>query len=563
MATAMMVYANKPNTNTTNAHWALQNDPRFNARISEMLAKNVLQLSQEIGTTILQDSDRPTEVISPLSIYMALSILLMGSNGPTFYELMHILKINDSDLLQSTWKVHEELSLMIDDLNRDIPHPGRRRHQTEWKAQETPVNIYDTSVPTEQQISIANGIFFQNGYSIRPDYQNAMESIYKSTLQRLDFASKPDLSTKFINRWVADKTQEKIMNILSETVPPNTRAIMASALYFKALWEKSFIDRATRSQEFYPDGKSRPAIMVETMSHGGSFPFYDSKEYDCRIIGLPYRHHLTTMYIIMPNDSTRHRLRQFQATLTADKIEQMISRMEWRTAIITVPKLHITNRVDLKSILKRMGLRSLFNAQQSDLSLISNGMEQPINMNDHQYESNAAFAPASVGEDRFLFSRLAAESELEISAENRKRRSTVTYKASSTNFRTIREPLRLKDLVLGKRITKSYPNKKIISRGRRDIPFNSSISLKRLDMLRSRLTVERAPNPGLFADELIHQIDLIINEAGTEGAAVTLTTLRRSQQDVLFKTETPFLFLIRHEETKLPIFYGAVFEPTN
>lgn len=89
---------------------------------------------------------------------------------------------------------------MIDDLSRDIAHPGRRRHQTEWKVERTSVNTYETDRPAEQQISIANGIFFQNGYSIRPDYQNAMESIYKSTLQRLDFANKPDLSTKFINR---------------------------------------------------------------------------------------------------------------------------------------------------------------------------------------------------------------------------------------------------------------------------------------------------------------------------------------------------------------------------
>lgn len=73
----------------------LQNDPRFDARVSELLAKNVLQLSQDIGTAILQDSDRSTEVISPVSIYMALSILLMGSNGQTFNELMNLLKISN------------------------------------------------------------------------------------------------------------------------------------------------------------------------------------------------------------------------------------------------------------------------------------------------------------------------------------------------------------------------------------------------------------------------------------------------------------------------------------
>lgn len=96
ISAAIVVHANDDaNTN-------LQNDPRFDARISELLAKNVLQLSQEIGTAILQDSDRSSEVISPVSIYMALSILLMGSNGPTFYELMNLLKISNGKLCSIT-----------------------------------------------------------------------------------------------------------------------------------------------------------------------------------------------------------------------------------------------------------------------------------------------------------------------------------------------------------------------------------------------------------------------------------------------------------------------------
>lgn len=76
-----------------------EEDPRFDARVSELLAKNMLQLSQEIGTTILQDSDKPTEVISPLSIYTALCILLMGANGQTFQELMGLLKISSGKFI--------------------------------------------------------------------------------------------------------------------------------------------------------------------------------------------------------------------------------------------------------------------------------------------------------------------------------------------------------------------------------------------------------------------------------------------------------------------------------
>lgn len=309
------------------------------------------------------------------------------------------------------------------------------------------------------------------------------------------------------------------------------------------------------------------------MATGGNFPYYESKEYDCRIIGIPYRKYLTTMYIILPNNSSRLRLRQLQATLTADKIQEMISKMEWRTAIVLFPKLHIKNKVDLKTILKRMGLRSLF-SYESDLSLISSGVETTLDAAGQTYPTN---------ENRFLFNRFGEDSDSINSTESsinrsttlnvphgnnsnskRERRSAVTYKASSSDFHSIREPLRLKDLVLGKRITKSYPLKKIrISRGRREAQIDPSLSLKRLDLLRTRLSIENPSNPHLFADELIHQVDLVVNEVGTEGAAATITTLRRSGPDVWFRTETPFLFLIRHEDTKLPLFYGTVFEPTN
>lgn len=322
-------------------------------------------------------------------------------------------------------------------------------------------------------------------------------------------------------------------------------------------------------KEFYPDGIDRAPIMVDMMATGGSYPYYDSKEHDCRIIGIPYRKQLTTMYVIVPNNSSRHRLRQFQATLTADKINNMIAKMEWKTAIVLFPKLHIKNKVNLKTILSRMGLRSLFNYEQSDLSLISTGVESVQDV-----VNSSELVNIMSNRNQFLFTRLGVDDKKEKNSttplrnsteadSKRERRSAVTYKATSSDFHAAREPLRLKDLVIGKRITKSYPHKKLLSRGRRQAPVDPSVNLKRLDLLRARINEEQSPNPRLFADELIHQVDLTVNEVGTEGGAATITTLRRSGPDVFFRAETPFLFLIRHEDTKLPIFYGCVFEPRN
>lgn len=67
-----------------------------------------------------------------------------------------------------------------------------------------------------------------------------------------------------------------------------------------------------------------------------------------------------------------------------------------------------------------------------------------------------------------------------------------------------------------------------------------------------------------FVDDFVHKTNLMMNEAGTEGAAATLSFLtRQDETDVEFRVDTPFMFFIRHESTKMPIFYGSVYEPVN
>lgn len=350
------------------------------------------------------------------------------------------------------------------------------------------------------------------------------------------------------------------------------------------------------------------------MAHGGTFPFYDAVEYDCRILALPYRRNLSTMYIILPNNSSRNRVRQLQSYLTADKIEDMISKLEWKTSIILFPKMHITNKVDLKKTFETMGLSSLFDERRSDLSLISNGYDVAsgnYNYNEQRPAQptnfpSAGFSPVNNGfsaqdysaslydntkfsaggyshirdddDEPFLFSRhgededalnvtstespksettTKVEVEEEKKADRRKR--NVSYKVPSSVFKS--DPtLTFKDYVLSKRVMKGNSDKKRL-RQRRQI--DASASLKNLDRLRTELSQGASQNPGLFATEILHKVDLTINEKGTEGGAATITTLYRTGTDVVFRVETPFIFIVRHDDTKLPLFYGTVVEPTN
>lgn len=45
--------------------------------------------------------------------------------------------------------------------------------------------------------------------------------------------------------------------------------------------------------------------------------------------------------------------------------------------------------------------------------------------------------------------------------------------------------------------------------------------------------------------------------------SATAVTLNRSGPQVVFRADAPFLLLLRHDPTRLPLFYGAVFEPVN
>lgn len=67
-----------------------------------------------------------------------------------------------------------------------------------------------------------------------------------------------------------EKTNGKIKEIIPGSTSPQTRVILANALYFNAEWQESFIDGATGFKNFYPDGKdSNNTITVELMAHGG------------------------------------------------------------------------------------------------------------------------------------------------------------------------------------------------------------------------------------------------------------------------------------------------------
>lgn len=250
--------------------------------------------------------------------------------------------------------------------------------------------------------------------------------------------------------------------------------IILSALYFKALWHRDDITvSGAHPADFYPDGKQGRVMKTDFISIGiQNVPYYISEEYGCKIVGLPYEDRQSQMFIIIPNDSSSQKLIKFQANLSADKIQELISKTESVSGDVYLPKFHIESTVDLKPIFNKLGVESMFSPSISELSLLKSSGDK--------------------------------------SNENIKRTGLA--------------------------------------------------SLKYLDKLRN----QTVPNPGLYATSAIHKVVIDVDEKGTEGGAVTsiaISPLSLNTADIYVRCDTPFLFLIKHEKSNLPLFYGAVFEP--
>lgn len=411
----------------------------------EQLSRAVVELALQIGR-ISADSNSPAEVFSPVSIMGVLNMLLMGSNGLTRAELFGALNLNDKTGFK---QYHRRAGGMMKNL---LSKTSKQLDQLAWKAgtcnnYEYEYEDEEPLLPTTPKVNIlniANAIFVQNNLPINPKYESAAMQIYGAGTQKVDFRNAP-AAISTINNWVNRATYGKIREILSGTFSTDTSMIIASSLYFKATWLNEFIPKTTRPKDFFPDGTNRTTIKVDMMSLISCLPYIHDKSLGFKMIGLPYSDNATTMYVMMPENSSRAKIRDLQNRLTAAQIDSMIPKMKLRTATVSFPRTQLESSTNLEKSFRKLGVKSIFNVQSSDLGMMLN--------------QNAR------GKTR------------------------------------------------------------------------------------------------LFVSQISHKVNLSVDEKGTEGAAVTATLIDRSASQVYFNVNKPFLVYVRHDPTRLPLFYGAVFDP--
>lgn len=506
----------------------------------DLVSKSVTNLAQKISLAIASPKSK-TELFSPVSIAGALSLLLLGSGGTTRQELINLLgfqgqPISFTDIHKSFGHLFQELVSNDPTMKTKIPWRENDKcnnpdydedDEPSYQPAKAPSNQgsrgkRDTDEPVE--INVGNGIFAMQGREFDAKYQLIAEKLYHINTQYLDFENNTQKAIRVINDWVKQETRGRIPEIVSH-LNADTMLVIANTLYLKAEWEVPFLRDGTKPRPFFPDGPKNPSKNVPMMVHGGCFPYFYWKEMKTKVIGIPYKKN-NTMYVFMPDDSTRDKVRALQANVDGQALNDVIGKMIVKTANVQLPKMHLQNSFNLKQVLEQLGASTIFSQENSNLYRV---LTKP-----------SRFGPEGDNVEDVL-------DLLDDTRENAEK---------ELRFRYGDECIITEKDVDNQKTCLEYENCRY---GGDDCVCCAQLSKGR----KRRQTSDDKNQRPLYVNEVVHKVDVDVNEKGTEGGAVTATLLDRITPTVNFKANGPFLMLIRDETTQLPMFYGSVYDPSS
>jgi serpin B len=236
---------------------------------------------------------------------------------------------------------------------------------------------------TGAQLAVANSLWPERKPEnpFLPEYLRTVERDFASVLIPLNFKSDPDGSRLQINQWVADKTQDRIRDMLQPgDVTPAMRLALVNAIYFKGTWAAPFTPRLTRSGPFHLAGGAAKdtALMHQTIqSYQAQYADITNDAVPCQLLSLNYFDRSVqfggrrgpggrsgagapgvSLLVVLPRSAAD--LGKLEQNLTADQLAGWIGRLAGAKVEVFLPKFRIENRFSLEHPLAALGAVDAF-----------------------------------------------------------------------------------------------------------------------------------------------------------------------------------------------------------
>ncbi|KGK98234.1 serpin [Methanococcoides methylutens] len=321
----------------------------------------------------LQDGGDENLLISPYSIFTAMAICYDGSAGNTQEEMANVFYYPmDRSVLRLSAKDY------IHTINND---------------------------PDEYELTTANALWLRKGVQLKPEYESAVENYYSGKIEELDFANDPKGSIDTINKWIEEKTNNKIKDVLnSDAIDGSKAMVITNAIYFNGKWINEFPEENTKKEYFHPSEGQQSS--VDMMSTSGFYNYGESSK--AHIIELPYKGDDLSMYVVLPENAD---IGSFESSFTLNEYNSLKMNMNTDHEVnLWLPKFKFESTTQLSDTLAGMGMTDAFsNAnfsginEEADLT-ISRVIHKAV-IDVQEKGTEAATATAVVAEDGLSYNQ--------------------------------------------------------------------------------------------------------------------------------------------------------------
>jgi len=324
-------------------------------------------------------------VIMSLGLMLVMIMAVAASGNPKTY----LAKTADNQAVQNAGEFH------FANLSKASAELGMKLYREEANKSDDNLLFSPFSVQTALSM-VALGAKGSTLQQIMSLYDNSsltigeMKKLLKMTFPLFKSTENVTIETaEYINGWVKEKTHNKIKDLIKPSFLNDlTKMVLVNALYFKGLWYHQFETNDTKKDDFVlANGDTVKAnFMVQTevfnVGHHDGHAF----------VALPYSGGTLVMYLFTPNPLRESRgqgkesneekseeeavpLSELENILTLNPkiISEKLNMdsMEPMQLKLELPRFKIEAKVDLKEDLQNLGVTSMFDKEEADLSGIT------------------------------------------------------------------------------------------------------------------------------------------------------------------------------------------------
>jgi serpin B len=292
--------------------------------------------ANEFGFSLFQEvvaaEDDSNVFISPLSVSFALGMTYNGAQGDTETAMRQTLGYDNLTMQE----INEAYLGLMTQL---------------------------TGLDPKVQMEIANSIWYREGLTVLPDFVQRNEQYFDAQVQALDFSAADAAST--INDWVAQKTHDKITEIVDDPIAADLVMFLINAVYFKGTWTIQFDPAHTHDGGFTTDLGT--IVQVPLMRLHDDLRCMETADF--KAVDLDYGDGLFRMAVFLPKPGVS--LDTIVNQMDANNWNTWMGQFSVQEAELTLPRFELEYEKSLKQMLQNMGMEIAFAAGGADFSGIN------------------------------------------------------------------------------------------------------------------------------------------------------------------------------------------------